>query len=259
MSKGTALITGASSGIGAALARRFAEMQFDLVVTARREAQLTELAEALQAEVEVHVVVADLSTDDGVDELIAAVEALEVDVDVLVNNAGVAYSGPFHRLQADEVTSLLAVNIAALTRLTHHFAPRMVERGAGRILNVASMAAFQPVPSMSLYAASKAFVLSFSEGISEELRGTGVTVTALCPGFTKTDMVMTFDGFELPPFIMASAEEVAREGYDAAMAREVIRVPGLVNQAALFWTRHQPRWLVRGLGGLVSRFNTANR
>ena len=134
----------------------------------------------------------------------------------------------------------------------------MVARGTGRILNVASVASFQPIPSMSLYAASKAFVLSLTEALSEELRGTGVSATALCPGFTRTEMVMSFEGIELPPFIMATADEVAREGYDAVMAREVVRVPGLANQAAVLWTKHQPRWLVRGLGGLFARFNPAN-
>ena len=142
--------------------------------------------------------------------------------------------------------------------LTHHLLPPMIERGSGRILNVASLAAFAPVPSMSLYAASKAFVLSFTESLSEELRGTGVSVTTLCPGFTKTDLMMTFDGIELPPFIMSSAEEVAREGVEATMAREVIRVPGAANQAAVLWTKYHPRWLVRGLGGLVARFKPAN-
>lgn len=258
MSKGTALVTGASSGIGAELARKLASMDFDLVITARRKAQLEALAAELQGSINVEVIVADLAADDGVRTIVDRLKDREIQVDILVNNAGIAYTQPFQRLSSAEITNLLAVNITALSMLTHYLLPPMIERGSGRILNVASLAAFAPVPSMSLYAASKAFVLSFTESLSEELRGTGVSVTALCPGFTKTDLVMKFDGIELPPFIMASAEEVAREGVDATMAREVIRVPGTANQAAVLWTRYHPRWLVRGLGGLVARFNPAN-
>ena len=259
MSKGTVLVTGASSGIGAALARRFAAMEFDLVITARRETELAQLASELDGPVAVTVITADLASAAGVQKLIDEVEASGLDIDILVNNAGIAHARALHQLSADDVASLLAVNINALTMLTHHFVPRMIQMGAGRVLNVAPAAAFQPVPSMSLYAASKAFVLSLTEALSEELRGTGVSATALCPGFTKTDMVMSFEGFELPPFIMASAEEVAREGFEATMAREVIRIPGVATQAAILWAKYQPRWLVRGLGGLVSRFNPANR
>lgn len=256
MNKGTVLITGASSGIGEALARKFASNDFDLVITARREQQLDSLAVELGGNVQ--VITADLASTNGADNLIRAIDKLGVEIDILVNNAGVAYTRPFHQLSDEEVADLIAVNIAALTKLTHHFAPRMVARGTGRILNVASVASFQPVPAMSLYAASKAFVLSLTEALSEELRGTGVSATALCPGFTRTEMVMSFEGIELPPFLMATADEVAREGYDAVMAREVVRVPGFANQAAILWSKHQPRWLVRGLGGLLARFNPAN-
>lgn len=259
MSKGTALVTGASSGIGAALARRFASMDFDLVVTARREALLSELAAELRGSIDVHVFPADLASPEGPAQLIDAVASQGIDVDILVNNAGIAHTQPFHQLSEKDVADLLAVNITALTSLTHHFIPLMIARGSGRILNVASVAAFQPVPAMSLYAASKAFVLSLTESLSEELRGTGVSATALCPGFTRTDMMLSFDDFELPPFIMATAAEVASEGYDALMSREVIRIPGLANRAAVLWTRYHPRWLVRGLGGLAARLRRGDR
>ena len=162
MSKGTALITGASSGIGAALARRFAAMDFDLVITARRKPRLDALAGELSGEIQVHVIDCDLATEQGVERLIGGVEQLALDIDVLVNNAGIAWSREFHRLPAEDVSNLLALNVTALTMLSHHFVPRMIERGSGRILNVASVAAFQPIPSMSLYAASKAFVLSLT-------------------------------------------------------------------------------------------------
>jgi len=260
MSKGTALITGASSGIGEALARKFAASDFDLIITARREPELRSLAEELSGDIDVHVIPCDLTAGGGPAQLTDAVSALGIEVDVLVNNAGVSSSHPFHTMSDEEVHGLLALNVDALAWLTHYFLPIMVERGSGRILNVASVAAFQPVPAMSLYAATKAFVLSLSESLSEELRGTGVSVTALCPGITQTDATVSFNGLDVPSFIVSSAAEVADEGYDAVMAREVIRVPGIANQAAITWAKFQPRWLVRGVGGLFTRLKgTAGR
>lgn len=260
MNKGTALITGASSGIGEALSHRFAERGHELIITARRKDKLEALAETLMAghDAEVHVIACDLAQPDGPGELADAVAALGLTVDILVNNAGVAYTGNFQDLDEATVDMLLDLNIVALTKLTHAFLPGMIARGSGRILNVGSVASFQPVPSMSLYAASKAFVLSLTEGLSEEVRGTGVSVTALCPGLTRTEMVESLQAEGIPAFMMSSPAEVAREGYDALMNREVIRVPGLANQAAVTWAKFQPRWLVRGLGGLMSRINPVN-
>lgn len=252
--KGTALITGASSGIGEALARHFAAKGFDLIITARRTANLQQLAAELDAKVKVQVVSCDLAAADGVSKLLENVNVGSVDV--LVNNAGIAHSGKFHEQEYDDVYTLLSLNITALTRLTHAVLPFMVENGAGKILNVASVASFQPVPSMSVYAASKAFVLSLTESLSEELKGTGVSVTALCPGITNTDLVEDLQAGNVPPFLMSSVKDVAKEGFDAVMGREVIRIPGLSNQAAVAWAKHQPRWLVRGLGGLFAQFNS---
>jgi hypothetical protein len=121
------------------------------------------------------------------------------------------------------------------------------------------VASFQPVPSLAAYAATKAYVLSLTESLSEELRGTGVTTTALCPGLTKTALLDEVQGFDVPAGIASSPAEVAREGVDALLGREVIRVPGIANQAALAWAKHQPRWLVRGLGGMLARINPNNR
>ena len=254
MARGKALITGASSGIGEALARQFAEKGFDLVITARRESNLQDLAEALEIEngIKVDIVACDLSTTEGLDYLLGAIDPLSIDV--LVNNAGVAYPGTFPEQNFEDISSLLSLNITALTRLIHAILPSMIERGAGRIMNVASVASFQPVPSMSVYAASKAFVLSLTESLSEELKGTGVSTTALCPGMTKTDLLENLQGAQIPPFMMSTTKEVAKEGYEALMNKEVIRIPGFTNQAAVTWAKHQPRWLVRGLGGLAARF-----
>lgn len=259
MSKGIALVTGASAGIGAALARQLASHDFDLVIAARSQDKLTELANELSANVTVSTVACDLSLREGPEQLISRVAEIGTPVDILVNNAGVVCRGPFASLKPNEVTSLIALNMHALTALTHHYVPVMIKRGTGRILNIASVAGFQPIPGMALYAASKAFVLSLTEGISEELRGTGVSVTALCPGLTRTEEIEALYGEDIPPFLMSSVEAVAREGYDALMAREVIRIPGVANQAAVTWAKFQPRWLVRGLGGLYARLNSPDR
>lgn len=253
MSKGVALITGASGGIGGALARCFAVNDFDLVITARREAELNALAEALGDQARVSIVVADLSTADGIRQLTDGVEALGVDIDVLVNNAAIAGFRNFTQLSRQEMHDLVNLNCTAVSTLMHHFLPGMVARGSGRILNVASVGAFQPIPGMSLYAASKAFVLSLSEGVTEELRGTGVSVTALCPGVTRADPAQQLE-VDVPDFLVGSADEVARQAYEAVMSRQAICVPGLVNQAGLTWAKFQPRWLTRGLAGFASRF-----
>jgi short-subunit dehydrogenase len=174
-------------------------------------------------------------------------------VDVLVNNAGVAASGPFQSLTHAQVSAMVQLNVRALTELTYGLLPQMLARGQGRILNIASVASFHPVPGLSLYGASKAFVLSFTESLSEDLKGTGVTVTALCPGPTRTEMVADIKLMEMAGPFMADARQVAQEGYRACMSGEVIRVPGLMNQAMLAWSQYQPRWLVRFFSGLAAR------
>jgi len=172
-----------------------------------------------------------------------------------VNNAGIAYSGDFSGQRIDDIQNMTNLNIIAPTALCHHFIGRMIKQGAGRVLNVASVASFQPVPSMSAYAATKAYVLSLTESLSEECRGSGVYITALCPGLTKTDMVEDVQGSNVPEFLMSDPLDVAREGYDALMSGDVIRIPGLTNQAAIAWAKHQPRWLVRGLGSLLAKIS----
>ena len=253
MSRGTVLITGASSGIGEALARKFHGEGFDLIITARREDRLNALKSELP-EQKVTVIASDLSTEAGINQFLETISARSDQVDIVVNNAGMMDREDFIALAADDLQRTICLNVTALTRITHDFAITMKARGHGRILNVASVAAFHPVPGMDLYAATKAFVLSLSESLAEKLRDSGVTVTTLCPGLTATDMVDQSIADSLPPFMMSSAEEVAREGFDAVMNREVIRIPGPANRLALTWAQHQPRWLVRGLGGLAARF-----
>lgn len=253
MTRPTALITGASAGIGYELARVFAEHGHDLVVTARREDKLSELAANLPKGCRVDVVPADLGKAKGPARLVAELERAGRQVDVLVNNAGMAASGLFQEQPREAVRGMVQLNMRAVVELTHALLPGMIERGRGRILNVASITAFQPVPGLSLYSATKAFVLSFSESLSEDLHGTGVTVTALCPGLTRTDMVSELPVKGVAEPFMADAREVALAGYRACMAGEVIRVPGMLNQAMVNWVQYQPRWLVRMFSGMLSR------
>lgn len=256
----TALITGASGGIGLELARQFAHHGFDLILVARRRSELEALADRCRHEqgVRVRVLPMDLLVPDAAAKLVQQIEDSGLIADVLVNNAGLMDMGDFAEIEIDRHERLLQLNVNVLTSLTRRLLPAMIERGRGRILNVASTSSFQPVPSMALYAASKAFVLSLSESLSEELKGTGVTVTALCPGFTKTEMYdRAHDEHEaariIPGFLVSDVEAVAREGYEACLAGRAVVVPGLPNQLIAGTVGLYPRWLVRGIGGLIGR------
>lgn len=256
MPRPTALITGASAGIGAELARIFAANGHDLILVARREERLNALGDELAATgATITVFAKNLALRTAAKTLHKDITARGVTVDVLVNNAGVAYGGAFAAMDPEDVSRMVLLNSATLASLTRLFVTDMVARRAGRILNVASLSAFQAVPIMTLYAATKAFVLSFTEGLAEELRGTGVTATALCPGFTATDMVQEVGrGLpEIPAFLQSDVKDVAKQGFDACMAGEVVRVPGIANQMSALWSQTQPRWFVRTLGGLVGR------
>jgi hypothetical protein len=249
---GTALITGASSGIAEALARRFARAGFNLVLVARSEGKLQALARELRTEhaIKAWVKSADLAQPGAAQQLAAAMKRARRPIDVLVNNAGVLEHGDFVTMRATRHRELIDLNVAALSEMLAHFLPPMVERGQGRVLNVASIAAFQPVPQLATYAATKAFVLSLTESLAEELQGSGVTVTALCPGVTATSMLDKAQAGStelgaLPSFVVGSADAVADEGFEACMKGEVIRVPGALNRAATLAGRAAPRWLLR--------------
>lgn len=259
----TVLITGASGGIGLELARVFAEHDFDLVVVARRQTELEVLAEQCRKQhgAGVHVLPMDLLARNASAELAQKLEDEGLDVDVLVNNAGLMEMGGFADIGIEQHERLVQLNVVVLTSLTRRLLPAMIERGHGRILNLASTSSFQPVPAMALYAASKAFVLSLSESLSEELKGTGVTVTALCPGVTKTDMYDRAHGEHaivgsIPGLFLSDVEDVAREGYEACVAGRAVVVPGLPNRLVASAVQLYPRWLVRGVGGLVGRRST---
>ncbi len=257
---GWVLITGASAGIGAELAREFARHAHDLVLVARSKDKLDALAGELNAahDTKTIVISADLSASD---QLVCVVEELQhqdIDIAILVNNAGIIDVGPFADAAPEKLQQLIALNIAAATALTSLLLPSMIERKFGRILNVASLAGFQPVPSMAVYAASKAYVLSLTESLAEELRDTGVKVTALCPGMTDTNMVTTIKAQSktaqwTPSFLISDPKTVAKQAYKALMAGQTILVPGLPNQVAAAWAQVTPRWLTRTVTGFAAR------
>jgi len=259
-SRPLSLITGASAGIGAQLAREFASHGHRLTLVARRKGKLEGLAAELAAEfyVDVKVIVQDLARPTGPAAVVRATQDEGDAIGILVNNAGVIDVGPFAASHTDTLVNLVNLNVRALTELTSLLLPGMVERGFGRILNVASLAAFQPVPSMAAYAASKAYVLALTEALSEELKGSGVTVTALCPGITDTDMASEIQAgsataAKLPKQLVSDPADVAAEGYKALMAGRVVLVPGLPNQLTAAWSQVTPRWLTRYVTGLAMR------
>jgi uncharacterized protein len=243
-----ALVTGASTGIGAELAKRFAEGGFDLVLVARSRDKLERLAEEVRERfgISVRIVVKDLSDPAACDELIRELEEAGVEVHALVNNAGIGVYGPFIETDWEREREMIRLNMEALTRLTKAFLPGMLRRGEGKILNVASTAAFQPGPLMAVYYASKAYVLSFTEAIAEELRGTGVTVTALCPGPTRTEFGSRA-GFGTSKLFQRGemdAETVAREGYRGLISGRRVVIPGLSNRLLVGSVRFFPRGLI---------------
>jgi hypothetical protein len=242
-----ALVTGASAGIGIELAHALAARgHAHLILTARREEKLREVAAELEDryEVRAHVIPADLARDDGPDRVSAAVEDLGLPVDFLANNAGLGQWGPYLEQGGERESQMIHVNVHALTRLTRLLLPGMVERGRGHILNVASTAAFFPGPLMTVYYATKAYVLSYSVGLAEELRGTGVSVTCLCPGPTESEFTDHADMDASSLFsnsVVMDARPVAEAGVAAALDGEVIRTPGLMNKLNALSSRLFPR------------------
>jgi len=247
--KQTALITGASSGIGLELARLFARGGFDLVLVARSLDKLNQLAGELRERwgVSVRILVKDLTNPQAPDEVFQGLRQASIPIDILVNNAGFGAYGFFHQLDLKRDLEMIQVNIAVLTKLTKLFLPAMIERKQGKILNVASTAAFQPGPLMAVYYATKAYVLHFSEAIANELRGTGVTVTCLCPGPTRSGFqeMADIENVKLVRAGMMSSERVARIGYEGLLKGKTVVVAGLRNKISAFLVRLGPRSWVR--------------
>ncbi|HEY8793823.1 MAG TPA: SDR family oxidoreductase, partial [Gemmatimonadaceae bacterium] len=256
-SRPLALVTGASSGIGADLARELARHGHDLVLTARRAPELEALAAELRAlGAAATVITKDLSVPGAARELAATVERAGMQIDVLVNNAGFGDVGAFVHEDPDRIDAMLQVNVAALTALTRAMLPGMVARKRGRIMFVSSTAAFQPGPNMATYCATKAYVLSLGEAIARELRGTGVTLTTLCPGATVTGFAAESGAESLPLFKsklvpkMTSAA-VARAGYDEMMRGKPVLVTGFVNKIVAFSGPVFPRFIVFPIAKLL--------
>jgi short-subunit dehydrogenase len=256
----TALITGASSGIGEAFADVLAAEGFDVVITARREERLRAVQARLQQRysVRAEVILMDLERPDAPARLCAELEARGLKIDVLVNNAGYGVPGSFLSSSWGVHTRFLQIMVTAVAELTYRLLPGMIERKYGRIINVASLAGLVPAPAgHTLYAAAKAFLIKFSESLGHETRRNGVLVTALCPGFTYSefhDVTRTRAMMNrMPRWMWMSAADVARQGYDAVMAGEPVVVTGRLNAAIATLVRILPQRLVVGVGRRMGR------
>jgi short-subunit dehydrogenase len=248
----SALVTGASSGIGEAMVDLLGEAGIPQVVVARRVDRLQELAARYP---DVEVLAADLGTRAGLDLVVERIE--RGDLDLVVNNAGFGTSGSFHELDADRLDAEIQLNVAALTRISRAAMGVMVPRRSGYLLNVSSVASFQPAPKLAVYAATKAYVTSLTESLHEEARGTGVKVTALCPGLTRTEFqsVSNSDHYaeNYPAMAWMSAESVARAGLDDVTKGRALSVPGAIYKGLSWATGITPRGVTRRLSGLVQR------
>jgi short-subunit dehydrogenase len=251
-SRPVALITGASMGLGAEFARLFAANGHDLVLTARSADKLASVKREIENlhGASVRVIVADLAEPGAPRAIYDEIAAAGIEISVLVNNAGYGMYGFFHEVDRDAVMDMIQVNVNALVLLTRLFIGDMVGRGRGRILNVASTAAFQPGPLQPVYYATKAFVLSFTEAIANELKGTGVTATALCPGpvatgFQERANVGDVRGLRL--MMRTTPEQVVREGFDGMVKGKSVVIPGMLNRVLVFLLRFSPRNFVTGM------------
>lgn len=254
-----ALVTGASSGIGADVARSLARRGHNVVLVARREDRLAALAQELAGAhgVRAEPIAVDLQAKAARKRLRKAVDELGLGVDVLVNNAGFGSAGLFQRLDGEREAELVRLNCEVVVALCGSYVPGMVERGAGAVLNVASTAAFQPLPTQATYSASKAFVLTFTQALAADLHGTGVTATALCPGPVRTEFVevagMTREASALPEFVWVPSPEVAEAGVRGLERGKGVVIPGKLNKATAIGGHYTPRSLLLGLGRKVYR------
>jgi short-subunit dehydrogenase len=250
----TALVTGASSGIGAVMAGMLADAGVATVVVARRAERLRALAERHPG---IEVLAADLASDDGQAAVATRITDAERPIDLVVNNAGFGTSGTFHELDPDRLEREIEVNVAALTRLSHAALSAMIPRRRGWLLNVSSFASFQPAPKLAVYAATKAYVTSLTESLHEEAKPSGVHVTALCPGLTRTEFQSVSrddkDSQEYPELAWTSVDLVARTGLDDVVANKAVSVPGAQYKVMSAVTNVSPRWLRRMASAKVRR------
>ncbi len=256
----TALVTGASSGIGKAFAELLADKGYRLVLTARRRERLDELASSLRQRrgVEVHVITADLAQPDAAAAIVEELRRAGIDVDLLVNNAGYGVPGSYVNVAWPDHARFMQVMVTAVLDLTYRLLPAMVERGWGRLINIASVAGMVPSPAgHTLYGASKAFVIRFSEALGAENMPAGVNVTAVCPGFTYSefhDVTGTRDKMnKVPGMLWLAAKDVAREGYDAVMRGDPVIVNGRIYRLLVWLNGALPRSLARWVSGMAGR------
>lgn len=256
MPMSTVLITGASGGIGYELAKLFARDHHNLILVARSSDKLAQVATELQAHgVTVKTITLDLTAPPASRFLFDQLQRENIAVDILINNAGFGTFGEFAQVPEPQILGQIDLNIRSLTELTRLFLPSMIVRRSGRIMNVASTAAFQPGPLMAVYYATKAYVLSFSEAIANELRGSGVTVTCFCPGATHTDFAKRagIENSRLFKSVGAmSAEKVALDGYRALMEGRTLAISGAHNWLVAQSTRFAPRKLVTAISRWVA-------
>jgi uncharacterized protein len=246
----TALVTGASSGIGEEIARQLAARGHGVTLVARREDRLKALADEIYEThgVRAEHIAADLGSDEGRDAMLAALEGLGLDVEILVNNAGFGGSGNVHRSDPARLAAMVALNCETLVYLQARLSPAMADRGRGAIINIASTASFQPIPGTATYAATKAFVRSLSEATHNELGAKGVSVTAVCPGPVKTEFAeqagLGDANDKLPGFVWTDVEQVAREAVEGADKGSRVVVPGIFNRAGSLIAHYTPQSVV---------------
>jgi hypothetical protein len=254
-----ALITGASAGIGREFARQLAGRARSMILIARREEQLLELNHELQQQHEnlrVHIRKADLSNLVQLKELMESLDREQIEIDLLVNNAGLGDAGLFATSDPTRNEQMLLVNVLALTSLTRHLLPHMIAKRHGGILNVSSSAGFLPIPGDGVYAATKAYVTSFSEALRAELRGTGVSVCALCPGPVETEFQEVARRQDVQPrlgpkFVVVSVEQVVRDALAALESDQPLVIPGFAMKFVMFLSRLMPMPLLRLVFRLV--------
>ncbi len=251
----TGLVTGASSGIGEVIVHELAGDGVHTVVVARRSDRLQRLADQYPNLIE--VLTADLLTPDGQQSVAARIADRDRPIDLVVNNAGFGSNGTFHEIDVERLDDEIQLNIAALTRISHAALAVMVPRRRGWLLNVSSVASFQPAPRLAVYAATKAYVTSLTESLHEEARGTGVHVTALCPGLTKTEFQSVSNtqqyADQFPGFMWTSPDMVAKAGLDAVVSNKTLAIPGAIYKAMSGATNMMPRTLARRISSLVQR------
>ena len=250
-----ALVTGASSGIGESIAHKLGKAGVGMVLVARRKDRLETIAAKYP---NVEVLAADLTTESGLESVLERLrDTTRTAIDLVVNNAGFGTSGSFTAADPQRLSREISLNIDALTRISHEAIRQMSPRGRGYLLNVSSIASFQPGPGLAVYSATKAFVTSLTEALHEELRGSGIRVTALCPGLTHTEFqsISNTTGLEskFPEFAWMSADDVARDGLRAVADGKAICVPGLVNKSLAAVSTFTPRGLARRISGLATR------